>query len=81
MKTIKMVIIILITIIFLFFAFQNNIPVDIRFFRWTVASNMPLFIVLVAVFLMGFIWGRISAWFASLFNGKKTLKIKQEKKG
>lgn len=79
MKIIKMIVMIAFTLFFLIFAFQNNIPVNVRLFKFNIASDMPLFIVLIVVFLIGFLWGRISAWFSSVFHEKIKSKKNNQK--
>lgn len=69
MRYIKAIIGLLFFCVFLVFAGQNNNLVEFRFLNLTV-SQIPLFIILVAVFIMGFITGRITGWFAFLFESK-----------
>lgn len=79
MKHIKSIFALCIFALFLIFAFQNNIPVDVRFFGMSVAQ-MPLFIVIIVIFILGFILGRISGWFSSVLTStKKDKKTKEQK--
>ncbi len=76
MKLIKSISALSVFALFLIFAFQNNIPVNVQFFGISVA-NMPLFIVIVVIFLLGFVFGRISGWFSYILGSSKKPKPKK----
>ncbi|MGL4387825.1 MAG: lipopolysaccharide assembly protein LapA domain-containing protein [Brevinema sp.] len=59
--------------IFLVFAIQNIIPVDLRFFTFQI-SSIPLFSVIVTIFILGFFSGYSVAWIKQLFSSNKKSK-------
>lgn len=59
--------------LFLIFAIQNNNLVDVRFFSFHI-TQIPLFSVIICVFIGGIIVGRISAWFSQIISKKKLKK-------
>ncbi|MDK2818379.1 MAG: DUF1049 domain-containing protein [Spirochaetota bacterium] len=55
--------------IFLIFAIQNNISVDFKFLMFKI-PQIPLFVISIVIFIIGFILGRITEWFSYLFNSR-----------
>lgn len=77
MKLLKMIIGIIIIGLFLTFAIQNNEPMNIKFFNITV-SQIPTFIIIITMFIFGFITGQISGWLSSIFTIRKEKKQNKE---
>ncbi|MGL4677029.1 MAG: lipopolysaccharide assembly protein LapA domain-containing protein [Brevinema sp.] len=69
MKYIRIGFSLLIFLMCLIFAVQNIIPVDIRFFTINF-TQIPLFFVIIIIFILGFILGRITAWFSYILSNK-----------
>ncbi len=59
--------------IFLIFAIQNNISVDFKFLMFKI-PQIPLFVISIVIFIIGFILGRITEWFSYLFNNRSEKK-------
>ena len=59
--------------IFLIFAIQNNIFVDFKFLMFKI-PQIPLFVISIVIFIIGFILGRITEWFSYLFNNRSEKK-------
>jgi len=78
MKIIKYVIGIIFLILFLIFAIQNNNIVNFKFFMFHI-TNVPLFSIIILIFLTGFIFGRISGWLTYIFENKKVFNKKNNK--
>ncbi|MGL4562077.1 MAG: lipopolysaccharide assembly protein LapA domain-containing protein [Brevinema sp.] len=58
--------------IFLIFAIQNNNLVNVSFFTFHVAQ-IPLFSVIITVFILGVIVGYTTHWIKSVFSSKKSV--------
>lgn len=69
MRYIKIIIGLLFLCLFLVFAGQNNNLVEFHFLTLKI-SQIPLFVIIITVFVVGFILGRISGWFIYLFESK-----------
>lgn len=75
MKIVKAVFAIICLLLFIVFAIQNISTVDFNFLKFQI-RQMPLFAIIVVVFVLGFIVGRISGWFSYLFQEKREKKAK-----
>ena len=68
--------------LFLIFAIQNNTSVDFKFLIFTIPP-IPLFVISIVIFILGFILGRMTEWFSYLFSNrpeKAEKPLKSEKK-
>lgn len=79
MKNLKFIMSLVIFGLFLLFAIQNNNSIDIQFLTISL-SQIPLFVVLIVVFITGFILGRITEWISSLFMTRIDKKKNKESK-
>lgn len=70
MQIFKTVLGVLLGFLLLIFAFQNTQAVTVSFFTMTF-GEVPLFLVIVLVFIVGFISGRLTGWARSLILRKK----------
>ncbi|MGL4394237.1 MAG: lipopolysaccharide assembly protein LapA domain-containing protein [Brevinema sp.] len=73
----KLIIGIVAFFIFLVFAIQNIVPVDLRFFTFQI-EQMPLFSVIITIFLLGVFCGYSMAWVRSIFLPKKSQKTPKD---
>ncbi|MGL5955978.1 MAG: lipopolysaccharide assembly protein LapA domain-containing protein [Brevinema sp.] len=73
MKYIRIGFSLLVFSICLIFAFQNTIPVDVRFFTLNF-PQIPLFFVIIVIFMLGFILGKITTWFSFVLSNRPSKK-------
>lgn len=79
MKPLKNIFGLIIFGLFIIFAIQNNTSVDFKFLVFTI-PQIPLFVISIVTFVLGFVLGRMTEWFSYLFNNRPEKSEKLEKK-
>ncbi len=67
MRIVKLIISLVLLGILLLFIFQNSETVDFKFFTLHV-EKMPMYVIMIITFVLGFLVGRLSGWIYAAFE-------------